>query len=269
MYYVMHFYVENDMSKNEQEKVVLMLNMFSKIFNVSFDYIGYELFNPDKDGYLKSERYDCDKNGIDQFKRIDMILRCVGKNGEIATPIIYAADEKNSDQWIGNGYVQCIYPANDEAMLIILYLKSDKSRISSKSYVSAIRNLNEMGYHVNNSFVDYFFTEKGPFRLTGLIYTSPFSFFEKRDRSYRVIHAKRKYKDHIRDIYTANSILQSAIGAGDLLMLTKLLGEQSVCQVDDSIVFSICDLEKLSCLYRIEQKKMINRLRKSLPNIIG
>ena len=96
-----------------------------------------------------------------------------------------------------------------------------------------------------------------------------YSFFEKRERSYRVEHEKKGCRNHIKDIFAANTIIQSVMEVEDIIKLKEMLGEEAVCQVDDSIIFSICELDKVSPLYRLKQKKMIAALRRELHEVVG
>lgn len=269
MYYTIHFYVENDLSENEQEKILMMFDLLSDIFGLSFKYFGYDLFDPDRDGYIGHEKYQYDSKGFSRFRETNLTLKYCGKLGDITAPIIYASDKNNGNQWIGNGYVQCIYPENDRALLIILYGKVKNNDMTIESYIHAIKRLNEIGYHVNNSFVDFFFSERGPFRLTGMEYTSIFSPFENRDRKYRVSHERKSYKNHIRDIYAANSVLYATLGEENIRTLSDLIGEKSIYQVDDSIVFSICKFDSISYLYRLRKNGIIKQIRADLRDIIA
>ena len=155
------------------------------------------------------------------FRNEKLRAHYMDKNGNIETPILYATEECRWNETYKNNFVLCLYPREKEILKIYIYFRYGNDKIIKRDYFDILGRLNSVGYHVNNSFYDIYYTKNGAFQLTGSYANNIVRFFEKREKKYRINHELCGHRNCIFDVFCANSIVVSAINVNQINSIKK------------------------------------------------
>ena len=269
MYYVMHFYIDKTPDLTDTSNILRMTDVFQSEFGMTFDYINYSVLNPDGNGFLHDDRYELSGAGIVKFRNIVIEPQIIGKYGDISNPIISISQDYKSDEFFRDNYIMCLYPANDRLMGIYVYIKKNKSTtISFLCYSNVIEKLENIGYRVNNSFVELYYWKRACNSLLGDCSNMISTYYARKFREQRGRHQRCGYRNHVFDIFAVNSILKELLDDNKLKQIEHIVGSDHIKTAGSSVIFEIPDLASQTPLYRCRKKKMIRELHTILQDLL-
>lgn len=202
------------------------------------------------------------------FTDLEYQTAVFGEDGDISAPIIEAYDEE--PKW-NETFNECktliMYPVKSCPMIVKLdYKPLGTKKIGIIQYARVIQKLNDLGAHVDNSFVHYYQLKKESSSLDGIIFgTSTVSMHINTEMHLK--HAANGYRHRIMDVFFLNSIACGNTEIdGKFEELTKHLGKENVIRTGDSIIFSVPKKDLIIGNYRIQNLKSIIGVNKLLSS---
>lgn len=191
-----------------------------------------------------------------------------GEDGDVSVPIISAYDEE--PKW-NETFKEClavvVYPGKNRPMIVKLdYKQIEGQKIDVTQYSRVIQKLNELGAHVDNSFVHYYRYKKESISLDGIL-CDTYTISMRINSTMHRKHAINDYRHRIMDVFFLNSIACGNTEIdGKFEELTKHLGKENVIRTGDSIIFSVPKKDLIIGNYRIQNLKSIIGVNKLLSS---
>lgn len=262
MYCSMRFYLDNIGSLAEVRNTEAVLSMIMAEANLSYHWIEYSMLDPDVDFayyYRDTKSWEAKEQ---LFLGVPDSLLISGKHGEFSAPFITAADAFPENAVFNVCRVQIQYPLYQmPAIFRVDYRIEEKNRKIVESYKNILQQLDRQKIHVNNSFVHAYARKAEACLLDGgqCGFLNP---IRSRELTNRYIqHSSACFRNHIMDIFCANSIAAAFVCNETLDKLRIIIGPDCVSTIDDSIVFSLPGVSNQSKGYRLFYRSTIKKMR--------
>lgn len=261
----LRFYLDkipDEVKAGVTDPILKVFELFSSVLKVSYDYIEYSLPPIDEEPYIINKKYAYDKKGKEEFLNTRIILIFRVEDGEM-TPFVKAGCDMEWDQLYSRIKVEFDFGRRDwPDVLRVCYKQKDAEKLDFPKYRKIIRELCDLGFHVNNSLHDAFLTQKGTTTLENIRWGSPISFHGRRNLKRARLHTQKKRLNHLMDVYCANAVPRNLLSEDGWSRVAKIVEKENIALVGGTMVFALPELEKVTPMYRMWHRKTLLELRK-------
>jgi len=239
--------------------------VIDNILQLNSKWLEYTVFDPDSDFAYKYHYVKPFNKGEEFFRSIPKNRYFLGRYGEKSAPFISVFDEIPENYIFHNSRINVWFPMGcfPTTVKVEYKMHSSNENFISK-YTLILAELFNNGVDVNNSFVHVYSRKKEAEALDGGYCGLWTSFEDRKIINHSVEHRYTNCKNHVMDIFCANSIERSCLDNETLVEIKKIVGDNNCITLKDSIVFNLPDIERHVFLYRKRYWKKIQLLRKLL-----
>lgn len=266
MFCSMRFYIDKTTSLPNIQKTYAIISMIKDELKLPCNWIEYSLLDPDEDfAYYHHDVKPWDDKEC-PFSGLPEQTQLQGKDGDASSVIITAADSFPDNQLFDESRIFVWYPQNSAVSLTIKadYKIRKENRSFVEPYKTIILYLYTHGLPVNNSFIHIYQHRNEASILDGGQIGSWISPQSKSILKHYVDHSRVYHLNHIMDVFCANSIQRHLVSEETIEKLVAIIGSDHVWTIEDSIVFSLPDIEHTASAYRITHYPLINKIRELL-----
>ena len=267
MYGTMFFYIDRNADQFDADHLLSIIELFSRTVGIDFQEIKLWLWDPDGNDMLINKTYKWNEKGKARFLASDIKAAVTGKYGDVATPSIIA--QSMTDRFGDNPkvYLDIDLPSKNLPMKIGLELNYAyiNKKMTLQTYADLIAGLLQSDYTVNNSFLYIHFRKSMRYTLesSNIPFEPPRGYINEIRMDEHFRHGSL---DHVTDIFAANSVTREMLGESGIEKLKKIVGDDNVILVGDSVVFALDDLGKITGLYNLTYMGRVKKLRVFLVN---
>jgi len=267
MYYSFRFYIGKVDFLTDTNVIIQMFDLFAEKLGLAYDYIEYSARNPDGDNYIADAQFRYDPKGKANFAGFKLVPVYMGKTGDSTSPTITATCRCEDSELYSRCIVRCFFPLHDYNVPMIIRVDCQRKReekITFQQYQELLSGLNELGYHVDNSFCHLYRRKNECATLDGgnvglfCIFTT---WKERKNIRNCINHRMKGYLGHITDVFCANSIRRDYLDDSLIEKISSIVGAGNVATVGDSVVFSLSQMKKMSVDYQLRYHRRIGELR--------
>ena len=265
MYCSLRIYVDKITDSISTQNILSLFDLFANIFDWSYDYISYMLFDPDNDRMLIDKCYSYDSNGKKDFSVADIPTVIVGKHGDLSAPIITASCAEKNTQLYSKQRVQIQYPAFSEPYIIrVDYSQKRTQMLTLESYNFLVQSLCTCGFSVNNGIYHVYRNKNESATLDGGQIGSLLGCYGRVNLKNYLTHRKNGCRDRTMGIYYANSVRTDSISKHILEAIEDVVGSSNVMLENNIFSFSLGNMINANPDYRIRRAIILNKLKNIL-----
>lgn len=265
MYCSLRFYIDETPDLTKAQNILGIFELFENVFGISYDYVLYTLFDPDKDSIFVDEKYIYNTLGKTEFLNANILPLLVGKNGDYSAPFITASCNGKSTKIYSGICVQTQFPAYTKPFIIkVDYKQKDAEKLTLQKYVFFVHALTAMGFRVNNCFYHVYSKKNEATTLDGGQVGSSIHYYGRQNLKKYLLHSREGCLNRFMDIYCFNSIRLDSIKNGMQEAIWDVVGNSNTMIVDGILSFALGDSNDLTPSYRIKYRFLLKKLRKLL-----
>lgn len=265
MYCSFRFYTDDPKHEEINNPLLQLIELSNSLFSINYDFIYYFQFDPESDKLLKNKKFAFDTKGKQLFLSEEILPPMNGTAGDISEPIIGATCSIDSYKLYSK--IRCeITISQPPSRTVIRIDFCDcflKHSIVFSDFEKLLTALKELGFFVNTSYYHVYSSQKGVTLLDG---GQIGSFFKP--ASQRMLDLFQNHSCHgscLPDVFCANAIPIEALDYERIQRIRAIVGKENTSVLNDRLFcFSLPDLDEITSMYRITNRKMIRQLRSCL-----
>ena len=259
MYCSLRFYVDEISETVDSRLILQIFEVFSQMLQKKYDYIEHCILSSENDT-ITSHKFLYDINGHNSFADYIITPMQIDNHGEIVAQTVSATCEHAWNLLYSNIYVSIRFPLDRNPMIIAVDYQNHSKAMTFEQYASLISILQQLGFHINNSFYHIYNRMNTVTTLDRGQLGSFVSLADRKNIKNSVVHHMKNCIDHIMDIFCANSIPSRMLSNDTKQSIVQLLGNNAK-EIGDSYVFALPDVENLKTTYRIRHYTLIKKLQ--------
>ena len=265
MYCSLRFFVDKTPDLTKAQNILDIFELFEHTLRVSYDYILYTVFDPDKDDPLIDKKYFYNTYWKEIFLTDDILKMFIGKSGDFSAPIITATCAGKSTQIYSKIRVQIQFPVYTQPFVICVdYEQQYTDEFTFRKYNFLIQSLTAMGFHINNCFYHIYPKKNEAATLDRGQVGHFLNCYEQRNLKKSVLHHSNGCLNRFMDIYYFNSVRLSMLTPEIISKIADIVGTNNLIITDDILSFALGNAGKESLNYRITHHYELRKLEKLL-----
>ena len=264
MYCSLRLFIDKTPDLTENSNFLKVVELCSNFSNKSLDYITCFVCKEDDDDdeMIMDKRFNYDEKGIEKFKNTKIIISNEDKNEDKLFVIIRAMKNCGDLEPFSDISICMICPTNSLPFQIKFDFKlCGNNKVSFIKYFTFIKQLNDVGYHVNNSFCNICRLKSETLTLDGIREGSFTTLQGRTNLRSSAIHRFNNYLNRFMNIYYFNSISINALNDNKIKGILDTVGKENDEVEDDILSFALDRVENITPLYHLKYLYKIKKLR--------
>lgn len=263
MYCSLRLFIDKTPDLSDSSNFLNVVELCSNFCNKSIDYLTCYACNVDSDEMMMNKKFNYNEKGIEKFKKTKIISSNEVENRIFTT----LCGMKKCDDFepFSDIRIYMIYPLNSLPLEIYFDFKlCSNNKVSFVKYCTFIRQLNAIGYRVNNSFCYICSLKRETLTLDGIRDGSFITLQGRNNLNSSAIHRFNSSLNRFMNIYYFNSITINALNDKKIKGIIDIVGKENVKVEDDILSFALDSVDNITPLYHLKYLNKIKKLRKLL-----